>query len=641
MIPKKISIFGTMEQDRYKQLLEAIEKERLAEEIYYSEIAKQKTDKEKIEAGILLASLVLTKKFYTIGEYVEVQLEQTKNADKPNKFKVGASVHLVYQAEETHRFRGTLSHKRKKDLGVIIQFDVISRDMLPDNGSYKLELVYDERPYKVMRSAINDVINSKDSHIVDLREGIRKKAKLDYRISDSASHWTIPTHLNDDQQFAIEKIVDAGQMGIIHGPPGTGKTTTLAALTKTILQNESKILVCAPSNNAVDLLAKKISEQGINVVRIGNVTRINEEVAALTLDEQARSHPDWGHIKQIRIEAEAARKMAATRKRKFGTNERRNRTEMFKESRALKKWAKEMQNKLLGSILSNCQVVATTLIGVSHSYLDKIRFETVIIDEASQCMEPECWNAMLRANRVIFAGDHHQLPPTVKSREAQELGLPDTLLDRMTEHITHHYLLKMQYRMNDSILKFSNTKFYDGLLKSAVENKNHRLIEDDNPLVFIDTSGCGYEEKFDPKTRSLYNEGEYFILREHVLKNIEMYTGIEIGIICPYAEQARFIRGKVADEKEFAPLNIEINSIDGFQGQEKDLILITLTRSNENGIIGFLSDYRRLNVAMTRARKKLVIIGDGATLCSNELYLDLINHVEKEGLLQSAWEYMM
>jgi superfamily I DNA and/or RNA helicase len=270
-----------------------------------------------------------------------------------------------------------------------------------------------------------------------------------------------------------------------------------------------------------------------------------------------------------------------------------------------------------------------------------MKFETVIIDEASQCMEPECWNAILRAKRVIFAGDHHQLPPTIKSNDAKEMGLDQTMLYRMTDCIEHHYLLTTQYRMNDSILEFSNMRFYQGQLKSANDNKNHRLENDDTPLVFIDTSGCGYEETFVTKTRSLYNEGEYFILREHILQNLEKYTGVEIGVICPYAAQVRYIKSKILEDNVLNALNIEINSIDGFQGQEKDLILITLTRSNDMGIIGFLSDYRRLNVAMTRAKKKLVIIGDGATLSSSDLYLDLINHVEKEGYLQSAWEYMM
>lgn len=629
------------ESDRYKILLEAIEKERAQEEKYYAEIATQKSDKEKVEGGILLTSLFIKKKFYTIGEFVEVQLEITKNLDKPNKFKVGAGVQLVYPGTETERFRGTVSYKKKKEIGIIIQHDVISRDSLPDNASYKLELVYDERPYKVMRDALKEVISSKEPLIRELREGIRKKTALDYSTNEDLAQWHLPSNLNQAQYDAVKGIIGASQMGIIHGPPGTGKTTTLVALVETLAQQERKILVCAPSNNAVDLLAKKLDDLGVKVLRVGNVTRMNDDVAELTIDEKARNHPDWGHVKQIRIEAEAARKMASTRKRKFGAEQRRNRTDMYKESRELKKWAKEMQNRLLNNIVAESQVIATTLIGASHRYLSGIVFETVIIDEASQCMEPECWNAILKGKRVFFAGDHHQLPATVKSQEAVKLGLSETLLDRMTPHIKHHYLLTEQYRMNDDILSFSNEKFYKGLLTSNPTNKSHRLEGDDEPLVFIDTSGCGYEETFNQKNRSLYNEGEYFVIREHILLHKQKYTGIEIGIISPYAEQVRHIRDKIIEDEVLRALDIEVNSIDGFQGQEKDLIIISLTRSNEMGIIGFLADYRRLNVAMTRAKKKLVIIGDGATLSSNELYLNLIDHIEKEGRLQSAWEYMM
>ncbi len=628
------------EQDRYKKLLLAIENERHHEEEYYRQIAKQKTDKEKVAAGILLKSLFIKKKHFSLGDYLEVQLEITKDFDTPNKFKSGIGVLLSSNKEEEVSFKGTLSYKKKKEIGILLPQDHSYQNGLPENVTYKLELVHDERPFKIMRSAILSLIASKEPHIVSLRNGIDRQESLDATHQDIDYPWKISKSLNTTQQKAVKGILASEQMSIIHGPPGTGKTTTLAAVIKALSGKEKKILVCAPSNKAVDLLAHKIDALGVNVLRIGNITRIHNDISYLTLDEKSRNHPDWKQIKQIRIEADAAQKMATTRKRKFGSTERRNRKDMYKESRELRKWAKDVKHKLLKDIIGSSQVIATTLIGVSSKIINDLEYDTVIIDEASQSTEPESWNAILKAKRVILAGDHHQLPPTIKSDAAKSLGLADTLLDRMSDCISYHYLLREQYRMNDKILGFSNITFYNNTLFSNPNNKNHLLKGDNEPLLFIDTSGCGYEEKMHPKSKSIYNDGEYSIIIKHIRTNIEIYKGIQIGIISPYAEQVRYIQNHIKSESKLLKYDIEVNTIDGFQGQEKDLIIISLVRSNPDGNIGFLADYRRLNVAMTRAKKKLVIIGDGATLSSNKLYLKLIDYIEKEGLLRSAWEYM-
>jgi len=627
-------------QDRYKTLLEAIEQERQSEEKYYANIAAKRTIEERVASGILLTHLALDKSYYTVGEYIEIKFKRTKDVNASHKMKVGVGCLLLLEEEQTKSFRATVSHQRRDEIGVMITGDGISLADFPERALYKLELVYDERPYRVMKSTIEQVMKSTELPIIELREGIRLESPLHQQIADSPHKWSKPQHLNTGQQIAVKEILEAERMGIIHGPPGTGKTTTLVALIQTLIQREKKILVCGPSNNSVDLIARKLHQLGIKTIRLGNVTRIDDDVAELTLDEKARNHKDWGHIKKVKIEAADARRMAGQYKRKFGHHERQNRGLMYKEAKELRRWAKDLEERLIESIIDDCQVVCTTLIGSTNRYISDVKFQTVIIDEASQALEPECWTAMLKGNRVILAGDHKQLSPTIKSKEAEKLGLSTTLLDRMSPVLKYKYLLTTQYRMHEQILKFSNDRFYHGKLKSAPIVEQHSLAGEGAIVTFIDTSGCGFDEVLNLKSRSLKNEGEYFILREHILAELGRYEEASIGVISPYAEQVRYLNYEVSEDEQLKSLDITVNTIDGFQGQERDAIIISLVRSNESGIIGFLADERRLNVAMTRAKKRLVIIGDVATLGAHPLFIDLVDHIEKHSEYKSAWEYM-
>ncbi len=627
-------------QDRYDRMLEAIDWERKTEESYFKQLQSKKTNAEKIEAGILWYPVVIVKKYYTIGEQVEIIVERKIRDVMSHRFKtgMGCQVFTVNSSGEKESLKGVVSFVKKLKMGILFGSNVNQLEDIEDRFKSGVELVYDEKPYTVMTQAIHRVKESQEDHISELRTGISKQSDFaPYQPQTQQFHpWT---SLNDSQNAAIAGCLSAERIAIIHGPPGTGKTTTLVALIKETLRSQKRILVCAPSNNAVDLLARRLEEAGVDTLRVGNVSRVADSTAHLTLANKVANHDDWKHIKKVKIEANEARKQAGSFKRKFGYKERENRNAMYKESRELKKWARELEDRLVDSILNKAQAVCSTLMSASSSYIKDLKFETVVIDEASQALEPECWNAILKAKRVIFAGDHLQLPPTVKSREAEELGLTDTILDRMSDKIHHSYLLTTQYRMNDKILSFSNKRFYESKLVSDVSNSQWSL--DDHPLVFIDTSGCGFEEEKHSDTFSSFNKGEIFIIREWFLQHRDiLQEDTAIGIISPYAAQVKLLKQHIEDEETYRGLNIEVNSIDGFQGQEKDLILISLVRSNENGEIGFLADERRLNVGMTRAKKKLVIIGDLSTLGGSELYTALADHIESDGHYQSAWEYM-
>lgn len=627
--------------DRYKNLLEAIEAERKEEAAFYSSLSENKSYSEKIESGILWYPLDLISHHYTVGEKIEVKLERTKHFDTPHKLKSGIACKLFGRVnnEEIFKAHGVISFIKRNTIQIVLGDGFFDREQLTSlKGQIGVEMTYDDRPYGVMQDALKTVINSSEPRITNIREGIRQLKHLDGSLP--SSHVYLPPHLNNSQSEAITGCMHAETISIIHGPPGTGKTTSLIALIKELSKKEKKILVCAPSNNAVDLLAYHLDLNKVPVLRVGNVTRIADSLAHLTLAEKARNSVEWKHIKKVKIEAEEAKKQAGKFKRHFGQQERSDRKAMYREARELKKWAKDLESKLVDTLVDAATVICTTLISASNDMIKDLKYSTLIIDEASQALEPECWNAMLKCEKVILAGDHLQLAPTVKSVEAKKLGLADTLLSRLTNNIKHTYLLKTQYRMNERILSFSNAEFYDNQLISADGIKTWTLDSDDKPLVVIDTSGCGFDEVLNPKSLSRYNDGEFFILREHFLQEANKYLNHTIGIISPYKEQVKYLRQKIEEDETFRNQDIEIDSIDGFQGQEKDIIYISLVRSNAKGEIGFLKDERRLNVALTRARKKLIIIGDFSTLSQFPLFNRLTEHVEKQGYYQSAWEYM-
>ncbi len=625
---------------RYERLLEAIEVERKAEEDFFRRLSSSKSVKERIVAGILWQPVVINKQHYTVGEHVELELvPATSSASKvTNNFRVGASAVLYIQKDERIEFRGAISYANRKKVRIILSADVIAKEHLLKGGVLGIELIHDDRSYQVMKDSIKSVMAIKEGPLLTIKKIIDQQCTDQYH--EKVQLMYRDNHLNDSQQAAVTGSVGASVLSVIHGPPGTGKTTTLVELVRHIVSRQNKVLVTAPSNGAVDLLTKRLHEAGVNVVRIGNVTRIGDSIADLCLDEQIRNHRDWQHIKQVKIEAEAAHKEAGKFKRKFGSQERINRGLMYKEARQLKNWARDLEDKLVEQVLHQAQVICATLIGCAHKSISDLHFDVAVIDEASQALEPESWTAMMRADKVVMAGDHHQLPPTVKSNRAKELGFEKTVLNRLTDYMLQTYLLNTQYRMHPHILGFSNELFYNRQLKTAPEVLIRENPHFKEPLVYIDTSGCGFDEEVNPETLSKSNRQEYLIIREHILSIMDDLNGQSIGIISPYKDQVRVIRREIEQDEQLRAMNIEVNSIDGFQGQARDVIYLSLVRSNDRGELGFLTDYRRLNVAMTRARHKLVVIGDMATLGVDKRYLQLAEHIEAHGIYQSAWEYM-
>ena len=625
-------------EDYFNRMVAAIQEERKNEKAFYERLSRDVPVDEKVNAGILWKNLEITNFFYTAGEFIEMVIPKPPDGPK-NKFKVGQGCILYHPHHPEERYNATISYEEKKKIRIVSSSEKVVSAYRSQARGYYLELIYDDRPYKVMEKALIEAQKKNDPTHDTLKSVLVEEKDITARDLNYTPP-IIADHLNESQAAAIKEVLVGHPVSIIHGPPGTGKTTTLVEVTRHIVAKEKQTLVCAPSNTAVDLLAARLHAAGLNVLRVGNITRIDDEVTHLTLAEKLRNHPEWSRIKKVKIEAEEAYRLGGSYKRSFGPQEREDRKRYRQEARELKKWARDLEDRLTELLIDEAQVICTTLIGSAHRNIAGKLFKTVLIDEASQAMDPQCWAAINKAEKVICAGDPIQLPPTVKSTEAMKLGLGITILDRLSGKISSDHLLTIQYRMNDDILAFPNQAFYDGRLASHPSAKNRKISAGDQAYTYIDTVGCGFDEDLNYKTKSLKNEGEFFIVREFLLRIKERIIGHSIGIISPYGEQVRFLRSAVEEETELSDLDIEVNTIDGFQGEEKDFIIISLVRSNPSGEIGFLADFRRLNVAMTRARMKLVVIGDSGTLGQHKLFLSLIEHAESSEAYASAWEYM-
>jgi ATP-dependent RNA/DNA helicase IGHMBP2 len=596
---------------------------------------------EKRAKGFTWYPLQVAKQGYTYGERAFVIVERSGPPDEPHHFRAGKVVNLFTRQPAVRRpeCSGVIQFVDKNRMKI-----VLNTNDLPEwlgLGLIGVDLLFDETTFQEMEKALAKVRAAKGNRLAELRAILLGQQPPRFR--ETGPPVKIPA-LNASQNAAVQHILNAQDVAVVHGPPGTGKTTTLVQAIKLMAQTELNILVTAPSNTAVDLLTERLAAEGLEVTRIGNLSRVDESIVSHTLEMKLSRHPEAKNIKKIKIQAAEARRKAQRYRRRFGAEERNERQELYAEAKELSAWALQLENKLIDQILSSSHVIAATLTGAGMDVLERCKFRTAVIDEAAQALEPASWIPITRASRVILAGDPFQLPPTVQSRAAQQGGLGITLIEKLLTRLPELRLLNVQYRMNELIMGFSNQKFYAGALQADASVRHWRLERPiGGPLLFIDTAGCGFEEKVQEKYQSRFNPEEFLILREHLCLLAEAYIETElpsIAIISPYREQVLHIQKYIEGDELLQALPLAVNTIDGFQGQERDLVYISLVRSNRKSEIGFLSDYRRMNVAMTRARKQLVVVGDSATIGNDHFYASFLDYCEAAGAYQTAWEYM-
>jgi ATP-dependent RNA/DNA helicase IGHMBP2 len=580
----------------------------------------QHTLKQLKAEGLALHPIVVTRKNFGYADYPEITFK-LPFPPEANMFRDGAAIECFITGEEP--VKGVLLGLDGKN-GEFRLFAPDFPDWIEEDG-VGIKLAPDTRTTTIMKKVLNEL--EKNKPLFKLFEQLHGEAvTTEAALLNTAVNFS-NKNLNQSQQQAVTAILNNEQIIIVHGPPGTGKTTTLVEAIVQLVKAGEKVAVSAPSNTAVDNIAKGLIKENINLLRVGNTTKVDEIIYKHTPEGQLNNSKQQKEIKQLKIRAEEFRKMALKYKRSFGKAEREQRNLLFKEVKNIRTEIKQLQAYNEEKLFAEAQVIAGTPIGLYDADIGNIKFATLVMDEAGQCIEPLAWCIFPLAEKIVLAGDHWQLPPTVLSNEAAQLGLNNSILETAVNHTPQVYLLNTQYRMRSIIAGFSSNYFYNGLLQTA-----KHLANTGTHLTFIDTAGSGYNEKHGPDGVSLQNEGELNIVKQ--LLQAENFTAESTAFISPYS-------GQVAAAKEVLPPHMRLSTIDSFQGQEKENIIVSLVRSNDDGDIGFLKDYRRMNVAITRAKEQLFVIGDSATIGADKFYSAFLTYVEQQGSYRTVWEFEM
>lgn len=608
-------------QEYIAQLVKALKEERDGEFSRFKGLVKDVAVSELKKSAACWFPLKEVKRGFGLASNPFITVKRNPGDDIATELKTGQPV-AVFAENREEVVQGIILDMDNLQMKIGLNAEEFP-DWL-DEMSFGVMEYFDPKSFDEMERALSIVLNAEKGRVKEFRETFHGSRKALFREPEKFAN----DELNESQNRAIATALAAEDICIIHGPPGTGKTTTLVEIIRQLVAEGERVLVCAPSNAAVDLLTHKCGEAELNVLRVGRLSRIDDKALEFSLDLAVQKTKEFKEAEQYKRRAHDLFKKAGKFKRSFGPEERKLRSELRKEARDLKKEAKRVEEYAIEKSLDNAEVVTSTLVGSASFFLWKHQFSTVVIDEAGQALEPSTWIPIIKAQRVILAGDPFQLPPTVKTLKAEEMGLRRSLIEVLIQKEELSVLLNVQYRMNTTIMGFSNQWFYDGQLEAAQAVSKRTL--DDSPLEFIDTSGAGFEEEGE---MSKWNEGEVDVLKKHLADFDDGSSSI--GVISPYAEQVRRLQDVIPSSSRAS-----IHTVDSFQGQERDVIYISLVRNNERGEIGFLKDYRRMNVAMTRARKKLVVIGDSATIGQDKFYEAFLTYVEEHGSYRSAWEFI-